>query len=157
MRIYIKETGEINEIKLREWRDGQWGPDIFGDLADTMPIDFPVGDIDTDAECAMTIAEYKETIEWWEREISRYNAREDRYNWFVENADDDTIDQVYASDSEYALSFDDIPALFRVNPEHRDKWSNESGECIVSKPEIERLAREWGKSVDELMEQVEEL
>lgn len=50
---------------------------------------------------------------------------------------------------------------FHVLPEYQDAWygglsTDEIGDAIVSEEEIKRLAREWGATVDELMEQVEE-
>lgn len=47
---------------------------------------------------------------------------------------------------------------YRVIPEYRDLWSNDPDwDGIVTDDEIRRLAREWGKTVEELMEQVEEV
>ena len=48
---------------------------------------------------------------------------------------------------------------YRVRPVCLDNWlahGDSADEVIVSKEEIERLAREWGMTVEELMEQVEE-
>ena len=47
--------------------------------------------------------------------------------------------------------------LYRVLPEYHDLWTDETDECIVTKDEIERLTAEWDKTVEELMDQVEEL
>lgn len=43
-----------------------------------------------------------------------------------------------------------------VKPEFIDTWSNEDFDGIVTVDEIKRLAFEWGTTVEELMEQVEE-
>lgn len=44
-----------------------------------------------------------------------------------------------------------------VLPEYRDLWSNDpEWDGTVDEKEIERLSREWGKSVEELMKQVGE-
>lgn len=91
MRIYITDKDEIRKITLKEldnardeWVNG--GADIFGDLAgDTMSRDFPAGD-GIDADCAMTDAEYHETVSWWGSECDRYNRR-DPLCWFVKFGD----------------------------------------------------------------------
>ena len=47
---------------------------------------------------------------------------------------------------------------YLVWPEYRDLWSNDpKWDGTVDEKEIKRLASEWGKTVDELMEQVEEV
>lgn len=49
---------------------------------------------------------------------------------------------------------------YKVKPEYLDNWlahGDSSDEVIVDENEINRLAREWGMTVDELMEQVEEI
>lgn len=51
---------------------------------------------------------------------------------------------------------------YKVKPEYQDAWfgglsTDEIGDAIVTKEEIERLAREWDMSVEELMDQVEEV
>lgn len=46
---------------------------------------------------------------------------------------------------------------YTVLPEYRDLWSNDpEWDGTVDEKEIKRLASEWGKTVEELMEQVEE-
>lgn len=48
---------------------------------------------------------------------------------------------------------------YRVKPEYMDNWlahGDSADEVIVDENEINRLAREWGMSVEDLMEQVEE-
>ena len=48
---------------------------------------------------------------------------------------------------------------YRVKPEYMDNWlahGDSADEVIVSEEEINRLALEWGMSVKDLMEQVEE-
>jgi hypothetical protein len=46
---------------------------------------------------------------------------------------------------------------YKVLPEYIDLWTNEAlDELVVDSAEIERLSREWGKPIEELMEQVEE-
>lgn len=48
--------------------------------------------------------------------------------------------------------------FYMVRPEYRDLWSNDpEWDGIVTDDEIRRLAREWGKTVEELMEQLEEI
>lgn len=47
--------------------------------------------------------------------------------------------------------------IYRVLPEYQDLWTNDPGDCIVTRDEIERLAYEWGKTVEDLMNQVEEV
>lgn len=106
MRIYITDKDETRNITLKEWDNArnEWangGGDIFGDLAGTMPRDFPAGD-DIDAECAMTDADYNETVEWWESECDKYNRR-DFNSWFVEYGD---ADAEYAKDHEMILIAD---------------------------------------------------
>lgn len=47
---------------------------------------------------------------------------------------------------------------YTVLPEYRDLWDNDpEWDGTVDEKEIRRLAHEWGKSVEDLMEQVEEL
>lgn len=51
---------------------------------------------------------------------------------------------------------------YHVLPEYQDSWyggipTAEIGDAIVTETEIQRLAHEWGVTVDELMEQVEEI
>lgn len=51
---------------------------------------------------------------------------------------------------------------YHVLPEYQDSWyggipTDEIGDAIVSEDEIQRLAHEWGMTVDELLEQVEEI
>lgn len=49
---------------------------------------------------------------------------------------------------------------YMVKPEYMDKWlvPGESADAIIhSKEYIHRLAREWGMTVDELLEQMEEI
>lgn len=164
MRIYITDKNEEREITLKAWNnkynDG-WSPDVFGDLADTMPRDYPVtDDMDTDAACAMTDKEYRETVEWWEREISLYNAHDDS-SWFVEQCFD--LDAEWDKGLEYRLFADDVneeetERKFTVLPRYRDLWSNDpEWDGPTDMAEIERLAREWDKPVEELLEQVEEV
>ena len=46
---------------------------------------------------------------------------------------------------------------YKVLPEYIDLWTNEAlDELVVESAEIERLSREWGKPIEELMKQVEE-
>lgn len=50
---------------------------------------------------------------------------------------------------------------YKVKVEYQDAWfgglpTDEIGDAVVSEEEIERLALEWGMTVGELMEQVEE-
>lgn len=48
---------------------------------------------------------------------------------------------------------------YKVKPEYLDNWlahGDSADEVIVSEEEINRLAREWGMTVEDLMEQVEE-
>lgn len=48
---------------------------------------------------------------------------------------------------------------YKVLPKYYEYWGNSSNEndYIVTLEEIERLADEWDCTVDELMEQVEEI
>ena len=49
---------------------------------------------------------------------------------------------------------------YKVKEEYNDCWGNdipENGEIIVDDAEIERLAKEWECTIEELMEQVEEI
>lgn len=47
---------------------------------------------------------------------------------------------------------------FSVLPEYIDKWTNEAvDELTVTRKELERLSAEWGISVEELLDQVEEI
>lgn len=51
---------------------------------------------------------------------------------------------------------------YKVKPEYQDAWfgglpTDEIGDAIVSEDEINRLSREWGMPVEDLMEQVEEV
>lgn len=108
MRIYITDKNEVRNIVLRVW-DNQanngWGPDVFGDLAYTIPCDFPATGYDTDAEAAMTEQDYHDTVTWWEQEIELYNNRAE-HNWFVEALSDDERETEYAKDLEYGLDAD---------------------------------------------------
>ncbi len=50
---------------------------------------------------------------------------------------------------------------YKVKAEYQDAWfgglpTDEIGAAVVSEEEIQRLACEWGMTVDELMDQVEE-
>lgn len=108
MRIYITDKNETREITLKVWdnkTNGGWSPDIFGDLADTIPGEFPAADYDTDAEAAMSDNDYAETVEWWQTEVDAYNARK-RNSWFVEGMSEDEIDAEFARDLEYGLFAD---------------------------------------------------
>lgn len=50
-----------------------------------------------------------------------------------------------------------LNSFYMVRPEYRDRWSSDPGwDGITNMTEIERLAREWGMTVEDLMEQVEE-
>ena len=46
---------------------------------------------------------------------------------------------------------------YRVKPEHYDAWGASEITHVVTEKEIKRLAAEWDKTKDELMEQVEEI
>lgn len=105
MRIYITDKQEMREITLRIWdnkhNDG-WSPDVFGDLEVNLPRANPGADYDADA--AVTDAEYREVVEWWEEEIRLYNARE--CSWFTENLSEDEQEAEFARDLEYGLDAD---------------------------------------------------
>lgn len=109
MKMYIKETGEAKNITLRIWdnKRDDWGfpGDWFAEIAYDLPNDYPVGDIDTDADCAVTEQEYKEIVDWWASEVSDYNNRT-RNNYFVEGLDDDDIDKEYEKGLEYIFDAD---------------------------------------------------
>lgn len=47
--------------------------------------------------------------------------------------------------------------IYHVKPEYYDLWGAYEGFDTVTSEQIEELAREWEKTVDELMEQVEEI
>ena len=50
--------------------------------------------------------------------------------------------------------------LYRILPEFYDNWTDSADyehDSIVTENEIKCLAAEWGVSVDDLMEQVEEI
>lgn len=47
--------------------------------------------------------------------------------------------------------------IYHVKPEYYDLWGAYEGFDTVTSEQIEELAREWEKTVDELMEQVEEV
>lgn len=47
---------------------------------------------------------------------------------------------------------------YKVNSEYWDMWGvNSEDESIIDRTELERLAAEWEKTIDELLEQVEEI
>lgn len=46
---------------------------------------------------------------------------------------------------------------FRIQPEYYDLWGAYEGNDIVTDEQIEELAREWDKAIEELMEQVNEI
>lgn len=108
MTIYIKDANETRTIELKVWDNNDnngWSPDCFGDLAADLYRAYPAGDIDTEADVAMTDAEYRDTVAWWEREVDSYNRRESG-NWFVENLSEDETAQEYARNLEYGLFAD---------------------------------------------------
>jgi len=106
MYIYITDKEETRTISLREWdnKADSWangGTDIFQDLETNVPRDFPVGDYDTDADAAMTDADYREVVEWWKAECEKYNQREN--SWFTEYSD---IDAEFAKAHEMIFNAD---------------------------------------------------
>jgi hypothetical protein len=109
MHIYITDKKEIRTIQLRVWENGGWSPDMFGDLADSIYNDYPISEEqreeNPDASAAMTEADYRETVEWWEAEIARYNAHNSS-SWFVENLDSDELKQEWEKGLEYRLFAD---------------------------------------------------
>lgn len=48
---------------------------------------------------------------------------------------------------------------FRILPEYVDQWtdSDRPEDWIVDLPEIQRLAAEWGLTVEQLLDEVEEI
>lgn len=48
---------------------------------------------------------------------------------------------------------------FRILPEFVDEWTNSDNpeDWIVDLPEIQRLAFEWGLTVEQLLDEVEEI
>ena len=58
----------------------------------------------------------------------------------------------------YVSKYPDLGEMqYVVRPEYRDLWSSDiEWDGVVTEKEIVRLSREWGKTVEELMEQVEE-
>ena len=100
MRIYITDKNEVHEITMKAWKDGGWSPDMFADLADATPRDYPITEEDKteyDASAAMTDKEFAELVEWWETEVEKYNKRDDS-SWFFESADPDSVDDELALD-----------------------------------------------------------
>lgn len=98
MRIYITDTNEVRDITMKAWKDGNWSPDMFADIADTTPQDFPISEEDKtahDASAAMTSREFSELVEWWATEVEKYNNR-DGSSWFFENGDPDSVDDELA-------------------------------------------------------------
>lgn len=105
MKIYITDKNEYREVTLRVWdnksNDG-WSPDMFGDLEVNVPHDYPCADYDADA--AMTEAQYKELVAWWENEVRLYNSHE--RSWFTENLSDDEQEAEFSRELEYSLDAD---------------------------------------------------
>ena len=110
MRIYITDKNETRKITLKVWdnkTNNGWSPDCFGDLADTLPTDYPISyedSVEHDASCAMTDKDYRETVEWWEDEVAKYNAH--KRGWFTENLSEDERGEEWAKDLEYGLFAD---------------------------------------------------
>lgn len=46
-------------------------------------------------------------------------------------------------------------AIYRVMPEHQERWGECNGSTIVTDEEIREMARVWEVSTDELLEQAE--
>lgn len=105
MLIYITDKNETREIQLKTWVNEQLSPDYFGDIADTLPIDYPATDEARiyGACAAMTEAEYNDNVAWWQDEVNKFNAHDDS-SWFVEGCFD--VDEVWACNGEYILLAD---------------------------------------------------
>lgn len=103
MRIYINDTHEVRTITLRSWQNGSWSPDLFQDLADDLPREYPADDAarEAGADCAMSDEDYRNTVDWWQREIELYNNHDD--SWFVENLDSDERAAEFSRGIEYSL------------------------------------------------------
>ena len=46
--------------------------------------------------------------------------------------------------------------LYRILPEYYDEWGCTSDTCVITESDMLRLCEEWGITVDEAMEQLEE-
>ncbi len=46
--------------------------------------------------------------------------------------------------------------LYRILPEYYDLWGCTSDTCVITESDMLRLCEEWGITVDEAMEQLEE-
>ena len=103
MKIYITDKNEIRKVSLRTWDGKDWSPDFFGDLADDLPRFHCPSDLDDDADTAMTSAEYRELVEWWEEEVRAFNDREP--SWFTEGLSDDDQERAWDK-TEYGFFFD---------------------------------------------------
>lgn len=76
----------------------------------------------------------------------------------LEEVTEDTFDDALEAAVE-KLRGEGTMKQYRVKPEYLDNWlahGDSADEVIVDENEINRLAREWGMSVEDLMEQVEE-
>lgn len=105
MRIYITDKGTTMDVTLCQWLDGQWSPDLFQDLETNVPRLHPPGD-DVDANASMNSTEYAAMIEWWEAEVSDYNAR--RPSWFTENLSEDEAQAEWDRGAEYSLDTEEV-------------------------------------------------
>ena len=104
---------------------------------------------------------------------ARYDAKSTKHYGFKFNVrtDADIIEALDAAPNKQALIKKALRAYigkeitmkrYHVLPEYQDAWygnlsTEEIGDAIVTEAEIQRLAREWGVAVEELMEQVEEI
>lgn len=107
MRILITDKNEVRTIQLRVWENDGWSPDMFGDLAESIYDDYPISEQQLAeapdyASAAMTEADYREVVEWWEDEIAEYNAHKSS-SWFVENLDSDELEQEWEKGITYRL------------------------------------------------------
>lgn len=107
MKIYIADTHDVRTITLRSWQNGSWSPDLFQDLADDLPREYPADDAarEAGAECTMSDEEYNATVEFWRSEVDLYNSRDER-SWFVESLDSEERAAEFARGIEYSLRAD---------------------------------------------------
>lgn len=56
------------------------------------------------------------------------------------------------------LELEILEPEYRIKPEYLDEWGEDvTADYVITQEELERLAREWDKSIDELLEQLEEV
>lgn len=56
------------------------------------------------------------------------------------------------------LELEILEPEYRIKPEYLDEWGEDvTADYIITQDELEWLARQWDKSIDELLEQLEEV